>query len=159
MNKLFTVKVRYMSAKNFKRVTEGYLVAAENMTLAEAIAVRRVELDRPTAGTPEVVSLKEENEAEYLDQIPADDENSEDVQCNIYAAKLYDSKAFIRAVGMEQAFRAMRGMRKFEDETAVSLTKTNLLGFLAMQGEELDAFKKTLGSGLLYEGSAGAYTR
>mgnify|MGYP000989267883 CR=1 FL=1 len=158
MNKLFTVKVRYMSAKNFKRVTEGYLVAAENMTLAEAIAVRRVETDRPTVGTPEVVSLKEENEAEYLDQIPADDD-SEDIQEAIYAAKLYDSKAFIRAVGMEQAFRAMRGMRKFEDDTAVSLSKTNLLGFLTMSGEELDAFKKNLGSGLLYEGSAGAYKR
>ena len=158
MNKLFTVKVRYMSAKNLKRVTEGYLVAAENMTLAEAIAVRRVELDRPTVGTPEVVSLKEENDAEYLDQIPADDD-SEDVQETIYAAKLYDSKAFIRAVGMEQAFRAMRGMRKFEDDTAVSLTKTPLLGFLTMQGQELDAFKKELGSGLLYEGNTGAYTR
>lgn len=158
MNKLFAVKVRYMSAKNLKRVTEGYLVAAENMTLAEAIAVRRVELGRPTIGTPEVVSLKEENEAEYLDQIPADDD-SEDVQETIYAAKLYDSKAFIRAVGMEQAFRAMRGMRKFEDDTAVSLSKTPLLGFLTMSGEELDAFRKNLGSELLYEGSAGAYTR
>lgn len=158
MNKLFTVKVRYMSAKNIKRVIEGYLIAAESMTLAEAIAVRRVELGRPVIGTPEVVSLKEENEAEYLDQIPADDD-SEDIQANIYAAKLYDSKAFIRALGIEEAFTAMRGLQKYENDSAVSLTKTNLLGFLTMSGEELDAFKKNLGSELLYEGGAGAYTR
>lgn len=158
MNKLFTVKVRYMSAKNIKRVIEGYLIAAESMTLAEAIAVRRVELGRPVIGTPEVVSLKEENDAEYLDQIPAD-EYREDIQYTIYAAKLYNSKAFIRALGIEEAFTAMRGLQKYENDSAVSLSKTPLLGFLAMQGEELDAFKKSLGSGLLYEGSAGAYTR
>lgn len=158
MNKLFTVKVRYMSAKNIKRVTEGYLVAAESMTLAEAIAVRRVELSRPVIGAPEVISLKEENDAEYLDQIPAD-EVHEDLQYTIYTAKLYNSKAFIRAIGIEEAFTAMRGLKKYENDSAVSLSKTNLLGFLTMQGQELDAFKKDLGSGLLYEGSAGAYTR
>lgn len=158
MDKLFTVKVRYMSAKNLKRVTEGYLVAAENMTLAEAIAVRRVELGRPVIGAPEVVSLKEENEAEYLDQIQ-DAHESEDLQYTIYAAKLYNSKAFIRALGIEEAFTAMRGLQKYENDSAVSLSKTNMLGFLTMHGQELDAFKKNLGSELLYEGSAGAYTR
>lgn len=158
MNKLFTVKVRYLNPKNFKLTTEGYLVAAESMTLAEAIAVRRVDVCRSAISVPEVVSLKEESDAEYLDQIPAD-EVHEDLQYPIYAAKLYNSKAFIRALGIEEAFTAMRGLNKYENDSAVSLSKTNLLGFLAMQGEELDAFKKTLGSELLYEGSAGAYTR